>query len=126
MPFLSGLTRTRLGGFEQDILGRSAEITITFPAKLSGLSASSKGGKPNWPLLLIFIVTPTDQFFKIIKEHRESMSKHDKLAKKIAKKVTKKLSKKLIKAIYNRLDLEKILSSRSFPIEELGRGDHRH
>ena len=54
------------------------------------------------------------------------MSKYDILANKIAKKVTKKLSKKLIKAIYNRLDLEKILSSRSFPLEEFGRGDNRH
>lgn len=54
------------------------------------------------------------------------MSKYDKLANKIAKKVTKKLSKKLIKAIYNRLDLEKILSSRSFLLEELGRNERRH
>jgi hypothetical protein len=54
------------------------------------------------------------------------MSKYDKLANKVAKKVTKKLSKKLIKAIYNRLDLEKFLSSRSFPMEGLGRGDNRH
>ena len=54
------------------------------------------------------------------------MSKYDKLANKIAKKVTKKLSKKLIKAIYNRLDLEKILSSRSFPIEGLGGSERRH
>jgi hypothetical protein len=54
------------------------------------------------------------------------MSKYDKLANKITKKLSKKLSKKLIKAIYNRLDLEKILSSRSFPIEELGKDDHRH
>jgi hypothetical protein len=54
------------------------------------------------------------------------MSKYDKLAKKIAKKVTKKLSKKLIKAIYNRLDLEKILSSRSSPLEGFGRDDNRH
>jgi hypothetical protein len=32
---LSGFTRTGLGGFEQDLLGRSAGITITFPTKTS-------------------------------------------------------------------------------------------
>jgi transcriptional regulator CtsR len=42
------------------------------------------------------------------------MGKYNKLAKKIAKKVEKRISRKLTKAILSRLDLEKLVTSRSF------------